>query len=108
MDAGLAIEMGGSSRQPAGRYEGWRRCLAERRRSAPAMEWRLKLEKFNEVLDWNNAFGKILSLANHQRLSRVAEGTGPMKPQQPGAIAKVLIPAQWGEIRSSIDRSNGR
>jgi hypothetical protein len=31
-----------------------------------------------------------------------------MKPQQPGAIAKVLIPAQWGEIRSSIDRSNGR
>ena len=33
---------------------------------------------------------------NQQRLSRVAEGTGPMKPQQPGASAKVLIPAQVG------------
>src|ERR1700691_6531291 len=29
---------------------------------------------------------------NRQRLSRVAEGTGPLKPQQPGATAKVLIP----------------
>ena len=33
---------------------------------------------------------------NRQRLSRVAEGTGPLKPQQPGANAKVLIPAQVG------------
>ena len=33
---------------------------------------------------------------NQQRLSRVAEGTGPLKPQQPGANAKVLIPAQVG------------
>jgi hypothetical protein len=33
---------------------------------------------------------------NRQRLSRVAEGTGPLKPQQPGATAKVLIPAQVG------------
>jgi hypothetical protein len=42
-----------------------------------------------------------------QRLSRVAEGTGPETPQQPGASAKVLIPAQWGEIRSSTDRDPG-
>ena len=90
------------------RYEGPRLHSAERRSEAANPDGPLKLEGFNEVLDWNNAFGKILSLANHQRLSRVAEGTGPMKPQQPGAIAKVLIPAQWGEIRSSIDRSNGR
>jgi hypothetical protein len=33
---------------------------------------------------------------NKQRLSRVAEGTGPLKPQQPGANAKVLTPAQVG------------
>ena len=33
---------------------------------------------------------------NRRRLSRVAEGTGPLKPQQPGATAKVLIPAQVG------------
>src|ERR1700722_8974177 len=33
---------------------------------------------------------------SRQRLSRVAEGTGPLKPQQPGATAKVLIPAQGG------------
>jgi|SRR5690242_17337135 len=31
-----------------------------------------------------------------QRLSRVAEGTGPTKPQQPGPRTKVLIPARWG------------
>jgi hypothetical protein len=43
-------------------------------------------------------------LPYQQRLSRVVEGTGPATPQQPGATAKVLIPAQWGEIRSSIDR----
>src|SRR5580692_1161776 len=43
-------------------------------------------------------------LPYQQRLSRVVEGTGPTTPQQPGATAKVLIPAQWGEIRSSIDR----
>ena len=59
-------------------------------------------------LDWGYVFDNIFLLAKHQRLSRVAEGTGPTKPQQPGAVAKVLIPAQWGEIRSSIDRSNGR
>jgi hypothetical protein len=47
-------------------------------------------------------------LPYQQRLSRVAEGTGPATPQQPGATAKVLIPAQWGEIRSSIDRHSGR
>jgi hypothetical protein len=33
---------------------------------------------------------------NKQRLSRVAKGTGPLKPQQPDANAKVLIPAQVG------------
>jgi hypothetical protein len=46
----------------------------------------------------------LLGLPYQQRLSRVVEGTGPATPQQPGATAKVLIPAQWGEIRSSIDR----
>jgi hypothetical protein len=50
-------------------------------------------------------FSAILwGLPYQQRLSRVVEGTGPATPQQPGATAKVLIPAQWGEIRSSIDR----
>ena len=47
-------------------------------------------------------------LPYQQRLSRVVEGTGPATPQQPGATAKVLIPAQWGEIRSSMDRHSGR
>ena len=46
----------------------------------------------------------LQGLPYQQRLSRVVEGTGPATPQQPGATAKVLIPAQWGEIRSSIDR----
>jgi hypothetical protein len=55
-------------------------------------------------------------LPHRRRLSRVAEGTGPKKPQQPGAIAKVLTPARnraseppmrraWeirGEIRSQL------
>jgi hypothetical protein len=38
----------------------------------------------------------LLRCWKRQRLSRVAEGTGPLKPQQPGATAKVLIPAQVG------------
>lgn len=61
-------------------------------------------------------------LLNRQRLSRVAEGTGPKKPQQPGASAKVLIPArkrafrsgaktpdlkEQGEIRSQLIRYSG-
>jgi len=48
------------------------------------------------VLDITQAFANLLLLLNQQRLSRVAEGTGPKTPQQPGASAKVLIPAQWG------------
>jgi hypothetical protein len=55
----------------------------------------LDLTKISAILRW---------LPYQQRLSRVVEGTGPATPQQPGATAKVLIPAQWGEIRSSIDR----
>jgi hypothetical protein len=34
--------------------------------------------------------------ADQRRLSRVAEGTGPTKPQQPGSNAPVLLPAQHG------------
>jgi hypothetical protein len=34
------------------------------------------------------------SAANLRHLSRVAEGTGPMKPQQPGSDAQVLLPAR--------------
>jgi len=49
----------------------------------------------------------LVSLPYQQRLSRVAEGTGPKTPQQPGPSTKVLIPAQWGEIRSSTDRIPG-
>lgn len=48
------------------------------------------------VLDITQAFDNLFVLLNRQRLSRVAEGTGPKTPQQPGASAKVLIPAQWG------------
>ena len=48
-------------------------------------------------LDSNLGFVMLCSLpVTRQRLSRVAEGTGPLKPQQPGATAKVLIPAQVG------------
>ena len=36
----------------------------------------------------------IIPAADLRRLSRVAEGTGPMKPQQPGSNAPVLLPAQ--------------
>jgi len=52
-----------------------------------------ELETF---LDKGLGFAKIFVLLNKQRLSRVAEGTGPTTPQQPGASAKVLTPAQWG------------
>jgi len=52
-------------------------------------------------------FVNLDSLPYQQRLSRVAEGTGPTTPQQPGPCTKVLIPAQWGEIRSSTDRNPG-
>jgi hypothetical protein len=48
------------------------------------------------VLDITQTFDNLFVLLNRQRLSRVVEGTGPKKPQQPGASAKVLIPAQWG------------
>jgi hypothetical protein len=42
-----------------------------------------------------NDFGYSECRAAYQRrLSRVAEGSGPMKPQQPGSNALVLIPAQ--------------
>ena len=58
-------------------------------------------------LDFGGDFVKLFVLLKRQRLSRVAEGTGPETPQQPGASAKVLIPAQWGEIRSSTDRNPG-
>jgi hypothetical protein len=59
------------------------------------------------MLDIASAFVNLFVLLYRQRLSRVAEGTGPKTPQQPGASAKVLIPAQWGEIRSSTDPDKG-
>lgn len=62
-------------------------------------------DRFDSTLDSGSGFAIIVLLVYHQRLSRVAEGTGPLKPQQPGPCAKVLIPAQWGEIRSSVDRN---
>ena len=68
----------------------------------------LSSERLRSTLDSASPFAMIFSLAYHQRLSRVAEGTGPLTPQQPGPCAKVLIPAQWGEIRSSVDRNPGR
>jgi hypothetical protein len=55
-------------------------------------------------LDLTIFSASLWGLPYQPRLSRVVEGTGPATPQQPGATAKVLIPAQWGEIRSSIDR----
>ena len=36
----------------------------------------------------------VVLAADQRRLSRVAEGTGPMKPQQPGSNAQVLLPAR--------------
>jgi hypothetical protein len=36
----------------------------------------------------------LVLAADQRRLSRVAEGTGPMMPQQPGSNAQVLLPAQ--------------
>jgi hypothetical protein len=59
------------------------------------------------ALDTLFTFAILDLLPYQQRLSRVAEGTGPTTPQQPGPCAKVLIPAQWGEIRSSTDRNPG-
>jgi hypothetical protein len=69
-----------------------------------------RLQKFSHiqiVLDTPFAFVILGLLPYQQRLSRVAEGTGPTTPQQPGPCTKVLIPAQWGEIRSSTDRNPG-
>ena len=76
--------------------------------SLPLGGYILASERVRSTLDSASPFAIIFSLAYHQRLSRVAEGTGPLKPQQPGPCAKVLIPAQWGEIRSSVDRNPGR
>ncbi len=59
------------------------------------------------ALDTLFTFAILDLLPYQQRLSRVAEGTGPTTPQQPGPCTKVLIPAQWGEIRSSTDRNPG-
>jgi hypothetical protein len=59
------------------------------------------------LLTQEPAIARISMLLDQQRLSRVAEGTGPRKPQQPGPRTKVLTPAQWGEIRSSTDRNPG-
>src|ERR1700745_2291118 len=61
-------------------------------------------DRFHSTLDSNSVFAIINSLAYHQRLFRVAEGTGPLKPQQPGPWAEVLIPARR---ESSEPRSPG-
>jgi hypothetical protein len=49
------------------------------------------------TLDSGFPFAILALLPYQQRLSRVVEGTGPKTPQQPGANAKVLIPASVGE-----------
>jgi hypothetical protein len=43
---------------------------------------------------WGASHEAFVSAADQRRLSRVAEGTGPLKPQQPGSYAQVLLPAQ--------------
>lgn len=67
-----------------------------------AHQVRLSPQPFDRIsIRWNkSALDSALTsdilflLPYQQRLSRVAEGTGPETPQQPGAIAKVLIPAR--------------
>jgi hypothetical protein len=69
-----------------------------------------RLQKFSHiqiVLDTPFAFAVLGLLPYRQRLSRVAEGTGPTTPQQSDTCTKVPIPAQWGEIRSSTDQNPG-